>query len=132
MGSPLPPLLLLHMPPTMAHKDHHHPIGRFLTDMDHGRGGGGRGRGGGGGGKRGGKGGGGGAGGLHYQPYVPKFLRELGGGGGAPDGSIAGRKRALDAKFPSGEGEQDDESEEEVDFEKLQVAIPPPALAWTT
>jgi len=100
--------------------------------MDHGSGGGGRGRGGGGGGKRGGKGGGGGAGGLHYQPYVPKFLRELGGGGGAPDGSIAGRKRALDAKFPSGEGEQDDESEEEVDFEKLQVAIPPPALAWTT
>ncbi len=51
-----------------------------------------------------------------------QFLREMG-GGAAPEGSIAGRRKALDAKLAPLGDEPDDEDEEPADYDALAAKI---------
>ncbi len=53
---------------------------------------------------------------------LAQFLREMG-GGAAPEGSIAGRRKALDAKMAPIGDDEDDEEDQPADYDALAAKI---------
>jgi hypothetical protein len=65
---------------------------------------------------------------IHPFPHpfpISQFLRDMGGLGQAPEGSIAGRRKAMDAKFArdEGPGEASADEEEPADYDALAARI---------